>query len=51
MINLVTKELTRAADYCGVRSGRDVDKFREMHLTELPSREIAARGLRKVRSI
>ena len=38
VINLVTKELTRAADYCGVRSGRDVDKFREMHLTELSSR-------------
>ena len=45
VINLVTKELTRAADYCGVRSGRDVDKFREMHLTELPSREIAAPGI------
>ena len=27
MINLVTKDLVRAADYCGVRSGRDVDKF------------------------
>ena len=45
VINLVTKELTRAADYCGVRTGRDVDKFREMHLTELPSREIAAPGI------
>ena len=45
VINLVTKELTRAADYCGVRSGRDVDKFREMHLTELSSREIAAPGI------
>lgn len=45
VINLVTKELTRAADYCGVRSGRDVDKFREMKLTELPSKEIAAPGI------
>ena len=26
VINLVTKDLVRAADYCGVRSGRDVDK-------------------------
>lgn len=45
VINLVTKELTRAADYCGVRSGRDVDKFQEMKLTELPSKEIAAPGI------
>lgn len=33
VINLTTERLTRAADYCGVRSGRDVDKFKEMHLT------------------
>ena len=30
VINLVTKDLVRAADYCGVRSGRDVDKFAEI---------------------
>ena len=29
VINLTTKELARATDYCGVRSGRDVDKFKE----------------------
>lgn len=33
VINLTTKKLLRATDYCGVRSGRDVDKFAEMHLT------------------
>lgn len=33
VINLVTKDLTYACDFCGVRSGRDVDKFTEMHLT------------------
>lgn len=32
VINLVTKKLLFAADYCGVRSGRDVDKFEQMHL-------------------
>ena len=32
VINLVTKDLTYATDYCGVRSGRDVDKFKEMNL-------------------
>ena len=28
VINLVTAELTRAADYCGVKSGRDGDKWK-----------------------
>lgn len=45
VINLVTKELVRAADFCGVRSGRDVDKYKEMHLTELPSQSIKAPGI------
>lgn len=33
VINLTTEELARATDYCGVRSGRDVDKWKEMNLT------------------
>ena len=33
VINLVTKRLTRAMDYCGVKSGRDIDKFKVMKLT------------------
>ena len=37
VINLTTKELAYAADYCGVRSGRDVDKFKEMGLTPAPA--------------
>ena len=37
VVNLVTEKLTPACDWCGVRSGRDYDKFREMHLTEYPS--------------
>lgn len=40
VINLTTSELVRAADFCGVRSGRDVDKFRETGLTPQPSREL-----------
>ena len=32
-INLVTRELTFAMDYCGVNSGRDMDKFEVMKLT------------------
>ena len=35
VINLTTKELARATDYCGVRSGRDVDKFKETGLAEV----------------
>jgi len=34
VINLTTKELAFATDFCGVRSGRDVDKFSEMGLTK-----------------
>ena len=34
VINLTTELLAHATDYCGVRSGRDVDKWKEMHLTE-----------------
>lgn len=33
IINLTTKTLARATDWCGVRSGRDYDKFVEMGLT------------------
>ena len=33
VINLTTEELAFATDYCGVKSGKDVDKFREMGLT------------------
>lgn len=31
-LNLIDQSLCRAADFCGVKSGRDVDKFKEMHL-------------------
>lgn len=34
VINLTTKKLARATDYCGVRSGKDVDKWKECHLTK-----------------
>lgn len=44
-ISLTTTGLARAADYCGVRSGRDVDKFKEMKLTRLESAQIRAPGV------
>ena len=45
VVNLTTKDLCRAADFCGVRSGRDVDKFKEMKLTPLKSSRISAPGI------
>ena len=33
VLNLTTEELVRATDWCGVKSGRDVNKFKEMRLT------------------
>lgn len=32
-INLTNEDLAYATDYCGVKSGRNVNKFEEMHLT------------------
>ena len=35
VINLTTEKLAWTADFCGVRSGRDLDKFKEMKLTPI----------------
>ncbi len=42
VINLTTKDLVFATDFCGVKSGRDVDKFKKMHLTPLPGEKVKA---------
>ena len=42
VVNLTTEELLRACDYCGVKSGRDVDKFKEMKLTAVPASVVKA---------
>lgn len=42
VINLTTEELARATDWCGVKSGRDCDKFREMGLTPAPGAAVKA---------
>lgn len=39
-INLTTKKTVRAADFCGVYTGRKIDKFERCHLTKLPATEI-----------
>jgi flavin reductase (DIM6/NTAB) family NADH-FMN oxidoreductase RutF len=45
VVNLVNKDLVYATDYCGVKSGRDVDKFKELHLTPQVSQHISAPGI------
>mgnify|MGYP002931336873 FL=1 len=42
VINLTTKELAFATDYCGVKSGRDVDKFKETGLTREKAEKVKA---------
>ena len=41
VVNLTTEKLARATDWCGVRSGRDVDKWKEMRLTKGKAEELA----------
>jgi flavin reductase (DIM6/NTAB) family NADH-FMN oxidoreductase RutF len=41
-INLTTASMARAVDWCGVKSGREHDKFSEMKLTPLPAKFIAS---------
>ena len=45
VINLVSRNITRAADLCGVKSGRDVDKFKDCKLTPMPSKYVKAPGI------
>ena len=42
VVNLTTEALVRAADLCGVKSGRDVDKWKEAGLTPVPARRVKA---------
>ena len=42
VINLVGEDQLRATDFCGVKSGRDVDKFAACHLTPVPVDGFAA---------
>lgn len=47
VINLTTKDLVFATDYCGVKSGRDTDKFKDMGLTPSPSHKVKAPGIKE----
>ncbi len=42
VINLATEDLAKATDFCGVKSGRDMNKFKEMHLTPEKASKVSA---------
>ena len=42
VINLTTEKLAFATDFCGVRSGRDVDKFEKLNLTKEKAQYVSA---------
>lgn len=42
VLNLTTKELAKATDWCGVKSGKDYNKFEEMKLTPIDAEFVKA---------
>ncbi len=40
VVNLTTEKLAYATDWCGVKSGRDVDKWKELNLTKGKAEEL-----------
>ena len=42
VINLTTKDLVYATDFCGVKSGKNVDKFKQCKLTPIPGKFVSA---------
>ena len=42
VINLTTEKLARATDFCGVKSGRDLDKFKAAGLTSVKASKVKA---------
>ncbi len=42
VINLTTEALARATDWCGVRSGKDYNKWEQMGLTPVPATVVKA---------
>ena len=45
VVNLTTKDLVKETDFCGVRSGRDVDKYKELGLTKSKMEHVSAPGI------
>ena len=51
VINLTTEKLVRATDYCGVKSGRDTDKWKETGLTPIPAQEVNVPLIKEIREL
>jgi hypothetical protein ELI_2267 len=47
VINLVDETMVRATDFCGVRSGRDVDKFAAFGFEPFACEELSCPGLKQ----
>ena len=47
VINLISKDLTYATDWCGVKSGANVDKFKEMKLMKEKSNFVSAPSIKE----
>ena len=47
VINLTNQDLVYATDWCGVKSGRDVDKFKEMNLTKEKCNFVKCPGIKE----
>lgn len=47
VVNLTNKKLVEAVDYCGVKSGKEVDKWAAMHLTKSPSEKVKAPSIKE----
>lgn len=47
VINLTTKAMAHVTDFCGVRSGRDMDKWKETGLTPIDSLKVKAPSIKE----
>ena len=45
VVNLTNRALTKQMDFCGVNSGRDIDKFKHCHFTENPLPNMTTPGI------
>jgi flavin reductase (DIM6/NTAB) family NADH-FMN oxidoreductase RutF len=46
-VNIASVDILTEADYCGISSGRDIDKFAETGLTKMPSKVVKAPIIRE----
>ena len=47
VVNLVNKKLVRVTDLIGVKSGRDIDKFKECGLTAIKSQKVSVPSIKE----